>query len=48
MTQSTCAGGFGGITVCSMKPGNVATAVLISLLPAGEFILACRRAPGFA
>jgi hypothetical protein len=25
MTQSICAGGFGGMTVCSMKPENPAT-----------------------
>ena len=30
MTQSACAGGLGGITVCLMKPGNCATVLLVS------------------
>ena len=30
ITQSTCAGGLGGITVCLMKPGNAATTALVS------------------
>ena len=30
ITQSTCAGGLGGITVCLMKPGNAATTLLVS------------------
>ena len=30
MTQSTCSGGLGGISRCSMKPGKVAIEVLVS------------------
>jgi hypothetical protein len=30
MTQSTWAGGLGGITVCLMKPGTAATIRLVS------------------
>jgi hypothetical protein len=38
MTQSACAGGLGGITVCLMKPGNCATVLLVS---------SCQRAKAF-
>ena len=38
MTQSACAGGLGGITVCLMKPGNCATVPLVS---------SCQRAKAF-
>jgi hypothetical protein len=31
ITQSTCTGGLGGMTLCSTKPGNSAAAALIAL-----------------
>jgi hypothetical protein len=43
ITQSTCAGGLGGITVCWMKPRNLATIVLVSSCQRANASLASGR-----